>query len=84
MSFALGLCEHRDVFGRPGEGVHAYRIFRLAAVDVVGTIGICVAIAYAFGLNVWATLAAGFLLGIVMHRLFCVNTTINRALFGAL
>jgi hypothetical protein len=31
----------------------------------------------------FAAAAAGlFLLGIALHRLFCVNTTVNKALFG--
>jgi hypothetical protein len=36
-------------------------------------------------LTAWrfAAAAAGlFLLGVALHRLFCVNTTVNKALFG--
>ena len=31
-------CEYKDIFGKVGEGVHSYRIFNIAVVDVVSTI----------------------------------------------
>ena len=31
-------CDHSDIFGKPGEGLHAYRVFDLAIVDVLLTI----------------------------------------------
>lgn len=55
----------------------------VAAFDVLGT----VLLAYflhrltgKFGFAAW--LAATFAAGIVAHRVFCVRTTVDRALFG--
>ena len=34
----LEFCKYKDLFGKPGEGVHSYRIFNIAIVDVILTI----------------------------------------------
>lgn len=75
-------CEHRDVFGRPGQGVHARRVLGLAAVDVVGTVVIGLLAAWVGGFTPWKAVALAFLAGVVAHRLFCVRTTVDRLLFG--
>lgn len=71
-----------EIFGRPNEGVHSYRFFNLAMVDVIGTIVIAIMIAKIFNLNIWLTVIIAFIIGIILHRLFCVNTTINKLIFG--
>jgi len=71
-----------DIFGRPNEGVHSYRLFNIAIVDVVSTIIGAMIISYVFNINFILILILLFLLGIVLHRLFCVNTTINKLIFG--
>ena len=81
------LCKYKDVFGRPGEGVHALRLFDVAVVDVVMTLIVAILIArFALGWPVasWKTMAlfAAFLaLGVIAHRAFCVRTRVDRALF---
>lgn len=71
-----------DIFGKPNEGVHSYRIFNIAIVDVISTIIGALIISYIFNINFILLLIFMFLLGIVLHRLFCVNTTINKLIFG--
>ncbi len=71
-----------EIFGRPNEGVHSYRFLNLAMVDVIGTIVIAIMIAKIFNLNIWLTVIIAFIIGIILHRLFCVNTTINKLIFG--
>lgn len=73
-----------EIFGRPNEGAHSYRFMNLAIVDVVGTIIGAFIIAKVFHLNFFLTLLLIFILGIILHRLFCVNTTINKFIFGVL
>ncbi len=75
------LCKYKDILGVPGEGAHSYRIFNIAIVDVILTILVALLISYFFKFNFWYTLIILFLLGIVMHRLFCVRTTIDKLLF---
>ena len=38
MSGESSSCPYRHVFGRPGEGVHAHRIFGVASVDLALTV----------------------------------------------
>jgi hypothetical protein len=75
----MSLCPYSNIFGRPGEGVHKYRVFNIAIVDTVMTI---VAAFLISRKHFWMVLALLFLLGIILHRLFCVRTTVDRFLFS--
>ena len=78
----MNLCEkYSDLFGNPGEGVHSLRIFNVAVVDVVLTVLGAWLISRVFG-GFWCWLVILFLLGIILHRMFCVRTTVDKLLFG--
>jgi len=34
----MSLCEYKNYFGESGKGVHSYRIFNIAIVDVIMTL----------------------------------------------
>ena len=76
------LCEYRNIFGEPGTGVHAYRIFDIAIVDVILTIIGAILISWITGWKLWKVTLPCFLFGILMHWLFCVNTTVHKLIFG--
>lgn len=76
------LCQYKDILGVPGKGLHKYRIFNIAIVDVLLTIILAFFISYLFSLNFWITLFVLFLLGILLHRLFCVKTTVDKIIFS--
>ena len=78
----MQLCKYKNIFGREGEGVHSVRLGGVAILDVLGTVLVCWWISYYFNISIFKTLLCGFLLGVIMHRLFCVNTTVNKAIFG--
>ena len=40
------LCDYKNILGEPGKGVHKYRIFNIAIVDVILTIIFAYFIAY--------------------------------------
>ena len=73
---------YSNIFGKPNTGVHSYRIFNLAIVDIILTIIGAFLISYLFNFNFIMCLLILFILGILLHRLFCVNTTINKFIFG--
>ena len=75
------LWKYRNIFGEPRKGIHTYRIFDFAIVDVIFTFIIAFCISRVFRINFIYVLLALFLLGIIMHRIFCVRTTIDRILF---
>ena len=78
---SLNLCQYKDIFGRPREGAHAYRLFDIAVVDVAATIVLAFIIARFFGLSFWKSLVACFLIGVISHRAFCVRTTVDKIFF---
>ena len=77
------LCKYKDMFGKVGEGAHSLRIANIAVIDVLLTL-IGAYIIQRFLLPtvslIYVTLGL-FLLGIIMHRLFCVRTTVDKLLF---
>jgi hypothetical protein len=61
-----------------------YRVFGIAAVDTGLTVAAVIIIALIFHMNFFCVLIFALFLAIVVHRYFCVNTTINKAIFGEL
>lgn len=79
---SLSLCKYKHVFGVEAEGFHSYRILNIAIFDVIGTIIIAWLISITFNIYFGYVIVCAFVLGIIMHRVFCVNTTINKYIFG--
>ena len=77
----MNLCKYKDIFGKPNEGAHSYRIFNIAIVDLVATIIVAKIISDYYNFCFYKTLVSLFILGIIAHRMFCVRTTIDRMLF---
>ena len=76
------LCKYKDIFGKVGEGTHSYRIFNIAIVDVIFTIlGAFIIHLFIPKYSFLYILILLFITGIIMHRLFCVRTTIDKLLF---
>lgn len=75
-------CKYKNIFGKEKKGIHSYRFLDIAIVDVIMTI-FAAYILHTFipKINFFIILVSLFLLGIVMHRLFCVRTTIDKILF---
>jgi hypothetical protein len=73
-------CKYANVFGEPNTGLHAYRVANVAVVDVLLTV-VAAAFLSIFTKSFGWTLVGLFVLGIVMHRIFCVRTTVDRLLF---
>jgi fatty acid desaturase len=78
----FGLCKYKNAFGEPNTGIRKYRFFDIAIYDSSIVIIIGILISYISGFNLWKTLAVLFILGIIVHRLFCVRTGIDRILFS--
>ena len=80
----MSLCKYSKALGEPGKGVH-FHVMGIAVVDVALTFVGALLIqrllmpSYSY-LHV---LIGFFLLGIVLHRMFCVKTTIDKLLFGS-
>ena len=79
----MSLCKYSDLFGEPDTGVHQYRIFNIAIVDVIATLMVALVL-YKFNpkIEYWIYLVGLFIISIILHRLFCVRTTVDKLLFS--
>jgi hypothetical protein len=77
----IDLCKYKDILGKPGQGVHSFRIFNIAIVDVLLTILAAYILSIFTNYKLVYTIIFMFILGIISHRLFCVRTTIDKLLF---
>jgi len=74
-------CRYSEIFGKVGEGGHSYRMFDIAIVDVVFTIIGAYIIHMALPSYRFSyILITLFLTGIILHRVFCVRTTVDKLL----
>jgi len=77
------LCEFKDIFGKPGEGVHSIRIANFAIIDILLTIGVSWFVAKYSNWNFKIVLMVMFTIGILAHRIFCVRTQLDKLLFNS-
>ena len=77
-------CEYKNMFGIPGmkTGFRKYRIFGIAVSDFLVTLICAILIAWYFRLPYIQTIIAIFILGVFVHRLFCVRTAVDKMLFS--
>jgi hypothetical protein len=87
----MSLCKYANALGEPDKGVHSIRIFNIAVVDVLLTIilALIFSMFFKYVIKLEATflkifiinLVSLFILGIILHKIFCVRTTIDKLLF---
>jgi hypothetical protein len=77
----MNLCKYKNLFGELGTGIHSFRIEGIAILDVGVTIIVALFISVIFHWKFIYTLIGLFILGIFIHRIFCVRTTIDQILF---
>ena len=77
----MDLCKYKNILGEPGKGIHSYRLFGVAIADVTITVIAAALISYFLKYSFITTLIILFILGIVLHKIFCVKTTIDKLLF---
>ena len=73
-------CPFKNILGEPGKGIHSIRVFDIAIVDVLLT----VLLAYLTkgNRNFFVVLLFWFVVGILLHHVFCVKTKIDILIFG--
>jgi len=78
----MSLCKYKNIFGKPGKGLHKYNIGGIAVVDVIMTIILGIIITKITKGPFIIILMILFLFGIICHRVFCVKTTVDKFLFS--
>jgi len=76
----MNLCQYQNFFGAARTGVHSYRVFNLALVDILATfLGAFFLQRWVFPKKSYKEVLFGlFLVGIFMHWVFCVPTTLSQ------
>lgn len=74
-------CSLKNIFGKEGEGIHSYRLFNIAIVDLLGTIAISMWLSYIFKYSFYHILFLLLISSLILHKLFCVNTTFTKMVF---
>ena len=89
----MSLCKYKNVLGEPNTGIHSVRIFNIAIFDVISTVLVGVLfhqyiivewLKMSSSIKLWMVLLVFFALGILLHRLFCVRTTVDKLLFNVI
>ena len=69
---------YSEIFGRVGEGVHRFRILDTPVVDFILTLLLAMLITWLTKIPLVITTIVCFLLSIIIHILFGVNTTVVK------
>lgn len=77
----MSLCKYKDAFGKPGEGIHRFRIYDFSVVDILVALLGAYLISYFSGVSMKYVIPFTFVLGVIVHRIFCVRTKVDRMLF---
>lgn len=73
-------CPYANLFGEPGKGFHAWRVYGIAAGDTIATILVALLTSYIFGWPVLYSLIGWFVAGEVAHWVFGTRTAVLVAL----
>jgi len=76
----MNLCQYKNYFGAPNTGLHQHRILGFAAVDLGLTLLVALFVSYSLEINPIMSIFGFMVLGIIAHKLFCVDTALNTAL----
>ena len=77
----LDLCKYKNLFGPPGKGIHAFKIYGISVWDTLITLIGAIIIAWLAKWSYLYTIIGVFITGIIVHRLFCVRTAVDKLLF---
>jgi hypothetical protein len=78
----MGLCKYRDIFGKVGTGVHSLRLFNIAVVDTLLTLLLAYFISSYLKSSLLLTFFILLLASVLIHRAFCVETTLTKMFFS--
>ena len=78
----LNLSKYKNIFGAPGTGVHKYKFKGTAIVDYFLTIAGAFIITYFTDIPLVITTIGLFLIGIVLHYLFGIETLVLKFIFS--
>ncbi len=66
--------QFKDALGKPKEGFHSLRVCGFATWDLLGALGLILALVYALGTSWWKAILLIIIITIGTHYLFGVQT----------
>ena len=77
------LAKYKNLFGETGQhtGMRKYRIYNIAIYDTVIVLICSFILSLIDGYPFWLNALVIFILGIIVHRAFCVRTAVDQLLF---
>lgn len=77
------LAKYKNLFGETGKhtGMRTYRIYNIAIYDTVIVLICSFILSLIDGYPFWLNALVIFILGIIVHRAFCVRTAVDQLLF---
>ena len=63
----MSLCKYKEAFGKPGEGIHRFRIYDFSVVDILVTLLGAYLISYFSGVSLRYVIPFTFVLGVFVH-----------------
>ena len=76
------LCKYKDIIGKPREGARSFRFLGIAVLDSLVTLLAALLFSWIYKIHVFYTVIPLFFSGIILHRMFCVDSGIDRLLFS--
>ena len=81
MYIAEGKSFFDKIIGVPNVGIHSYRIFDIAYMDIIVVLIGSIFLAWLLSWSYVKTIIGMFVFGIVVHRVLDVRTTVDKWLF---
>lgn len=78
----FGLEVYKNIFGKPNEGLHKYKIFDIAIIDVLFTLLFAYLIQKYYDMPLIYIFLILIFIGIIAHKLFDVKTGLNNMIFN--
>jgi len=77
------LAKYRHLFGEAGvrTGMRTYRFYSISIYDTFFVLIFAYILSWIDGYPFWLNAIVLFILGIIVHRIFCVRTTVDKILF---
>jgi len=77
----MNLCKYKYIFGYPNQGIHRFRLFNIAIVDVIQTFIGSLVLSYLFKTPLLWTTISLFIFAEIIHYIFCIDTAVMVFLF---
>jgi hypothetical protein len=74
------LCKYKNILGIPKQGMHKLRFGPFGFIDIIATLVLAGVISYFTDINSLYTFILLFIIGQILHWLFCVNTSFMNML----